>query len=309
MTDEDGDDNASADTANRGRIPNYATERRDLLKTTGAGVLGITSFRHTTGRVSAEHQLIEDWNNLYAIRGRLEDEGEDYILAADLDADTPGYDDHVANPTGGWEPIDDAGSDNSWSLYGDGHSISDLIIDRPDESSVGLFGEVANGEIEDISIRDADIIGGDSVGTLIGTGENCTVVDSDTTGSISGDSSVGGLIGSMLIGEITDSYSEQSVTGSSSVGGLVGRSDNLSISNSYATGSVSSDGNAGGLIGSDEGSTITDSYAKGSVEGSGSTGGLLGFSIETDINQSFATGTVNGESLTGGPLAQLRSFP
>ena len=300
MTDEYRDNKSSADTANEGLISDYKADRRNLLKTTGRGFLGLTSLRHATSRVAAEHQLIENWNNLYDIRGRLEGDGEDYVLVADLDADTPGYDDHIRRPAGGWEPIDDAGSDNSWSLYGDGYSISDLVIDRPDESAVGLFGEVANGQIEDLSVQDADITGGDNVGTLIGSGEDCAVVNSDATGSINGESAVGGLIGRMLIGEITDSYSEQSVTGSTSVGGLVGSSDNLDVSDSYSTGSVSSDGGAGGLIGADEGSTITESHAKGSVDGNASTGGLLGSVIETEIKQCFATGTVSGDRYAGG---------
>lgn len=83
----------------------------------------------------------------------------------------------------------------SWSLYGNGYSIPDLVIDRPDESAVGLFAEVTNGEIENLSIRDADITGGDSVGTFIGDGDDCAVVNSEATGSVSDDSSVGGLIG------------------------------------------------------------------------------------------------------------------
>jgi len=296
MTNED--ESVSADEK---RTSNDEIDRRGLLKTTGAGVLGLTGLRYTVGYASAEQETIEDWNDLNAIRNKLDN--SNYTLVADLDADTPGYDEHVGDPDGGWEPIDDSDFGNSWSLDGDGHSIADLVIDRPDESEVGLFGEVTEGQIEDLSIRDADITAGDRVGTLIGTAETCTVINSDATGSVSGNGSVGGVIGSSLGGEITDSYSEQSVTGSNVAGGLVGNGDGLDVSNSYVTGPVSADEGAGGLIGRHIQTTITESYVTGSVSSDGSAGGLLNIGSTTEIERSFATGAVSGETAVGGLAA------
>lgn len=286
------------------RTAKYDIDRRDLLKTTGAGVIGIPGVRRATGRASAEHETIEDWHDLNAIRSRLD--GENYILVADLDADTPGYEEHVGDPAGGWEPID--GFDDS-TLNGNGYSISDLVIDRRNESDVGLFGDVSGGRIEDLSIRDADITGGNRVGTFIGIG-NCEVVNSDATGSVSGYGRVGGIIGSAFSAEIIDSYTEQEITGSDGrVGGIVGSTDDCIVSNSYAMGPVSSGNRVGGVVGHCFDGTITESYATGPVDGTDLVGGVVGRSYVGEVENSYATGAVSGKSAVGGLVGSGQIVP
>lgn len=302
MTDQK--EERSANTANGRPTPDYETDRRKLLRTAGvgvvgitAGVIGITGPGHTsaTGRVSADEDrtTIEDWHDLDAIRTDLDGE---YVLVEDLDSDTPGYDEHVGDPDGGWEPIDEF--DDS-TLDGNGYNITGLVIDRPDEEYVGLFGQARGGRIQDLSIRDADITGGDRVGTFVGIG-GCEVANSDATGSVSGDSRVGGIIG-YSNQKIIDSHTEQEITASNGgVGGLVGTYEST-VSDSYATGPVSGDGTAGGLVGSlfIDG-TIIDSYATGSVDGNSRVGGLVGSDYFSSITDSYATGTVSGDTSVGG---------
>lgn len=287
--------------------------RRQLLGALGGLGLGADIVsRSAAQRSRGQGPDPDDYDEILADMDGDGSEGDPYILTtveelqaieADLDAQYELGNSIDAKPTKSWnrskgfDPI----SNFVGSIDGEGYEIERLHIDRPDESDVGLFGEAAECQIEDLSIRDADITGGDSVGTVIGDGDDCAVVNSDATGSVSGDRFVGGLIGSTRNGEITDSYSEQSVTGSGQVGGLVGSSDSVEVLNCYATGSVSSEGSTGGLIGDDESSTITDSYATGTVDSNGSgVGGLLGFGYTTEITASFATGAVSGDDSVGG---------
>jgi hypothetical protein len=287
--------------------------RRQLLGSIGGLGLGTVAVNRSAARRSnGQGPDPDDYEDILADADGDGSKDDPYILTTveELQAMEGDLDAHYElgnsidaratkswNRSKGFDPI----SDFEGSLDGQGYEIERLYIVRPDESDIGLFGEATEGQIEDLSIRDADITGGDDVGTFIGDGENCAVVNSNATGSVSGDRSVGGLIGFAFGGEITDSYSEQSVTGSGRVGGLVGSGDNLDVSSSYTTGSVSSDGRVGGLIGSDESSTITDSYATGTVDSNGSTvGGLLGFGTTTEITASFATGTVSGDESVGG---------
>ena len=70
-----------------------------------------------------------------------------YELAANLDFDTDGSGiadspDTYWNSGAGWEPI--GGEDDPFTAVfdGDGHTLTNLYINRPTEDGVGLFGEV-----------------------------------------------------------------------------------------------------------------------------------------------------------------------
>ena len=222
-----------------------------------------------------------------------------YELVADLDFDTngngrPDSGDAYWNDGVGWLPIN-----YDSDLDGGGHTIANLYINRGQDDDVGLFGSTGNGEIRSVALTSTNVMGGNSVGGLVGLIRHGSVSDSCVAGVVSGGSSVGGLVGSDS-GSISDSYATGTVTGSGdNVGGLIG-SGSGSISDSYATGTVTGSGNrVGGLIGSSSGS-ISDSYATGTVTGSGNrVGGLIG-SGSGSISDSYATGTVTGNGYTVG---------
>ena len=224
-----------------------------------------------------------------------------YELVADLDFDTngngrPDSGDAYWNDGVGWLPIN-----YDSDLDGGGHTIANLYINRGQDDDVGLFGSTGNGEIRSVALTSTNVMGGNSVGGLVGLIRHGSVSDSCVAGVVSGGSSVGGLVGSDSGSiSISDSYATGTVTGSGdNVGGLIG-SGSGSISDSYATGTVTGSGNrVGGLIGSSSGS-ISDSYATGTVTGSGNrVGGLIG-SGSGSISDSYATGTVTGNGYTVG---------
>ena len=224
-------------------------------------------------------QPVENWHDLDAVRDDLDGE---YVLVADLDSDSDGYDEHVSEPASGWEPIGEPDSEDSFTgaFDGNGNEIADLVIDRPQESNVGLFG-VSDGVIEDVGVTDATVTGDFRVGGLLGNNFG-KISESYATGDVTGEEGVGGLVGENFAGEISESYATSDVTGEEEVGGLVG--GNIfagEISESYAAGDATGEIRVGGLVGGNFGE-ITSSFATGEVDGDSAVGGVVGESEEDD---------------------------
>ena len=142
---------------------------------------------------------IHDWHDLDAVRNGLDG---DYILMNDLTPADDGYDDHAsetANDGKGWLPIGDDEDRFTGSFDGQGYTISDLYIDRPNTYYVGLFG-----------YTDTDSVV-ENIGVVV---------------NITGDGFfVGGLVGRNA-GGVSDSYATGNITGEGDyVAGLVGRND------------------------------------------------------------------------------------
>jgi hypothetical protein len=209
---------------------------------------------------------IRTWYDLDAVRNNL---GGNHTLMNDLNSTTAGYEE-LASPTAnqgaGWQPIGFSTPQGPTAYRGfagtfDGHGyeIHDLYINRPDEDRVGLFGET--GEecvIKDMGVVNVTVIGGDAVGSLMGTNVG-TVSNSYSTGSVSGVSWVGSLVGANW-GTVSNSYSSGNITGISRVGGLIGANGpGKTVSNSYSTGNVTGDEDIGGLVGYSEG-TVSGSF-------------------------------------------------
>lgn len=141
---------------------------------------------------------------------------------------------------------------------GNGHTISNLYINRGTEDHVGLFGWCTNASIKNLKLTNTQIIGKGAVGALVGTAysstiENCCISNSlSTSGTGIGIHAKGG------------------------VGGLVGFCRSTTIKNSYSKSKIWADtGAAGGLVASgSENSKITNCYFAGIIISSGTTGGL-----------------------------------
>ncbi len=201
---------------------------------------------------------------------------------------------------------------------GQNFTISNLTINEPTATNVGLFG-FNEGTIENLGLINANITGKNEVGALVGDNDAGGIISNTySTGSVTGaanGSEIGGLVGQNGTGEGTsgaliDSYSTANVTGASGVtdvGGLVGL-NNFTITSSYSGGTVTGNGasDVGGLVGENinitEGSSfvgILNSYSISSViGGTGSNiGGLLGdnlIAIENTYSSGAVTGTGTG---------------
>jgi filamentous hemagglutinin family protein len=223
---------------------------------------------------------------------------QNFALGADIDASaTSGW-----NAGAGFLPDAPNFPNFTGTFDGLGHIISNLTINRPLVSRVGLFEKIGNGGVvRNVGLVGGSITGNSMVGGLVGENAYGTISNSYTTGTVHGSSYTGGLVGNNYGGAISNSYATGAVSGGSYTGGLVGNNNygGSTISNSYASGTVSGSSSTGGLAGRSNG-TVSNSYASGAVSSTGSSvGGLIGYNAST-ISNSYATGAVSGGSSVGG---------
>ena len=256
-----------------------------------------------------------------------------FELTRDLDFDDPasyasgradrGWSAAEGGP--GWEPIGAvvsvdpiAGPRFDADFLGNGHSIANLFVDRPETDGVGLFGHVGGtrppgGTIGGLALVDVDVAGRDYVGGLVGAHDEYRVADRgywrrdvevvavSVEGRVSGRDAVGGLAG--LGGfQTARSFAAVRVSGEARVGGLVGETDDIrhafgTISESYATGPVSGDDRVGGLVGEHHG-VVSACYATGRVRAARRAGGLVG-AAHGEVGASYSTGPVLGGTRGG----------
>ena len=208
------------------------------------------------------------------------------------------------NGGAGWMPI---GAVPNWfdtTFEGNGHTISNLFVDRSSTNNVGLFGRAgASSAISRVGLLDIRVTGDRQVGGLVGLSDS-DITGSYATGQVAGAAWVGGLIGrNNSTGKIHASYTTGRVIGGFHAGGLVGL-NNGGIYTSYATGRVSGTSGIGGLVGRmGENGDTTASYATGHVSGTNYAGGLVGSLVVGGmIRASYATGRVSSEGSHVGGL-------
>jgi|GEM_PF-5247650 len=275
--------------------------------------------------------LIENADQFNEIRNNL---NASYKLIQNIDLSS------YASAEGGkgWKPI---GGVFAGQLNGDGRRITGLSIRRGNEGKVGLFASVS-GKINDLSIVQAEVVGGSQVGILSGFMYPGTVDNVHVSGEVEGHSYVGGMIGESnniqvqgsgasvtvrgsgsyvggLVGSIANSannyivmnsYAEGDVEGGERyVGGLIGFIMAGTLERSYASGTVTGGDEVGGLIGSAYyGSIIRDSYALGAVSGNSAIGGFVGNIYESEFSDSYSIGAVTGNSSVGGFVGYMYNW-
>jgi len=259
---------------------------------------GIIDVKEAIDYLGAEEAVeIYDWHDLYDIRDELEGY---HILMNDLDENTDGYDDLV-DTADGWNPIGNEADPFAGTFDGNGHTILDLYIDRPDEGRVGLFGYTEGSVIRNIDLVDIDITGEERVGGLVGYNDGL-VTHSSASGSVEG---ADGWYNGVLVGfnyhdgEMTDSYSSGIVEGPGGLGGLSGINHGT-IYDSYSTAEVIGTGNnIGGLVGELRGDII-NSYSTGEVTGNDRVGGLVGRFASGSVEDSFWDTETSGQDTSAG---------
>jgi len=263
----------------------------------GAALGGVTAAESQSSPIE-----ISDWTDLDDIRNDLD---ADYVLVNDLNETTPGYD-TVAGPNAnggkGFDPIGFSGN-----FDGQGNSIEDLIIDRPNEDGVGLFWYTSGGAvIEEVILTGATVTGSSGVGGLVGDNVGGTVSTSSASGAVTGSEKVGGLVGANYAGgTVSTSSASGAVTGSEEVGGLVGDNFEGTVSNSSASSAVTGSEEVGGLAGDNFEGTVSNSSASGTVNGSDKVGGLVGYNEGGGtVSTSSASGAVTGSDKVGGLVGE-----
>ena len=243
-----------------------------------------------------------------------------YELAADLDFGAGGVGE-------GWLPVGDAAAPFTANFNGNGFSISNLFINRPDGDAdtngldIGLFGNVDGVDapitIQNVTLDSLSVTGNVRTGGLAGRVQNNVTIDEvDVVGDVTGfGNNTGGLVG-IAAGAvtITNSATSGTVAGLSNTGGLLGNiapnsSSNVTISTSASGSAVTGSGNiTGGLVGFARENTIIDtSFATGDVVATAGNfvGGLVGSVDSATITNSFATGAVESANIAGGLVGDV----
>lgn len=225
-------------------------------------------------------------------------DGSEFVLGGNIDLS-----DYSSG--NGWTAIGTDSHDFASSFDGNGYKISNLKISGT-QNVQGLFANLKNGSIQNVSLENVDVSGNSNVGALVGVADGGSINNCNASGSVTGTGSqVGGLIGIyMSSANLQNCYTNVDIEGDGAVGGLVGiTNSNSTIKTCFATGNVTGSADkVGGLVGTTYDSTnIENCYATGNVSGSGDVGGLVGSG--RNIADSYATGKVTGTSANVGGLA------
>jgi hypothetical protein len=203
----------------------------------------------------------------------------------------------------GFSPIGSSFSERFTGRFdGQGHTIRDLLIDRPTDDGIGVFG-FSEGTLTQVTVAHPAITGSDEVGGLVGRNDG-TVSNSSASGDVTGSNHVGGLVGRNYEGTVTTSAASGAVTGSKEVGGLVGENFQGTVDNSSARSAVNATGfssvELGGLVGYNFDGSVSTSTASGAVTGFDRVGGLVGSNVKGTVSSSSASGDVAGSEDVGG---------
>jgi len=269
----------------------------------GSGAIAINGLDYTViTALGAEGS--RTGTDLQGILGAL---SGNYVLGADIDAaSTSSW-----NTGSGFEPLgDNTGTFFTGKFHGLGHTIDHLYINVTSRSAA-LF-DPKWGTLQSVGLTNVDITSsGDIAGALVGWGENATIINSFSTGSVKGNIYPGGLIGGMCPGYVSMSYSNADVEGSEG-GGLFGAFGcSTTFSDSFATGSVNGYRVAGVTSYIDDASVVNRVYSTGAVTGT-SLSGLIALGNSATVNNSFWDTETSGLSTstfgTGKTTAEMKTL-
>lgn len=244
-----------------------------------------------------------------------------FVLTADIDAAaTSTWKDEGETKVKGFSPIGTGINENFGGTFdGQGHTISNLYINRPTAQFVGLFGRVGDsgqtGTIKDLNVSNATVVGYQYVGGAFGYINYGYVTnvhsDAQVEALISAISYAGAFAG-RASGYFYNCSASGSVKGSGMLGGFAGYLNNATYAvdafRCYATASVTASNTAdekvGGFVG-ETNATVSDCYATGAVSGMKNTGGFAGKinSGTREITNCFALGTVHDSIEVAGAFA------
>lgn len=186
----------------------------------------------------------------------------------------------------GWIPIGTEGMPFSGFLDGQGHSISNLRINRT--TNVGFFGSTQNATIKNIKLTDADIKGTDNVGCLIGLMKHSDVENIEISGICVGQNNLGGLIGCVTNSitsvdniynyKVSNCISSINVVGTQNVGGLIGSISGKSYCHIPHSGGTHTGGGYNHYYKMESiiNQVVEDCKFTGNIEGSDNIGGIIG---------------------------------
>lgn len=232
-----------------------------------------------------------------------------YILQRDIDISPDFYTSNFNTIASGWIPLGDKKESFTGTFDGNNHTITGLMIKRPNKDSVGLFGLIAESTIKNLHITNGTVNGQDSCGSIVGYSYLSTINNcANDNVTINGDTYVGGICGSIYSTTVTNCRNNASVVcNSERGGGITGWTKDYSrISACLNQGSVSTTigSHIGGIAGYNNG-TLENCLNTGSVSGNQYVGGICGSNnVSGKLDRCIATGNFSvsnlGAELVGG---------
>lgn len=212
-----------------------------------------------------------------------------------------------------WEPIGTKDEPFCGNFDGNGHCISNIIVNRPDETFCGLF-SYSYGEIKNLRILDFNITGRYTCAGMVGCNygfiSNCSnhgeinIFEPDSEaypmfyGTICGYNE--GVISRCF--NTANIYSADFNRGDSfAFGGIVLRNDSENgrggiITECYNSGNITTTkGEAGGIVNTNYSGTIIDCYNSGKIKAYQEAGGIAAFSHRGTISNCYNVGMAISE--------------
>ncbi len=219
-----------------------------------------------------------------------------------------------------WTPIGSSNGHFSGDFNGKGFLVQNLLINKPTEDYLGLFGVVSSATIRNLEVSNLNITGKENiagvvgyawnsnikncttsgtinaeiaVGGVVGYSNNSDIKDCDNTATVSANGiSSGGIVGSASEGEVTNCFNNgQVISTLEKVGGIVGLANQVTVSDSYNLNTITGNGRVGGILGDMVGGNITRVYNKGNIISTAiHTGGLVGYNDSGSIENSYNEG-------------------
>lgn len=256
---------------------------------------------------------------------------EDVYFSLEADIDMT---DWIAenNPAQGWQPIEGGNFVTVLDFNGNGHIIKNLWINRPDTDYIGLFGRLsAEGSIYDLQLENADYVGGDCIGGIIGSASGMNLESCDFDGKIAGNNKIGGLLGWTCDFEgirIVDCVSRCVITGGDEIGGIVGNASysyefdysyrSLNVSNCLSYCQIEGNADIGGIIGnaylwSNYGNIhMSECYSFSVIRGKNNLGGIVGCYVYnnqgTGVYDCYSNGNIVGYSNIGSIAGNFKGY-
>ena len=208
-------------------------------------------------------------------------------------------------------PIGEQNKDFYGTFDGQGHTISGIRINKPEENYKGIFGALGTttaGVVKNLVVRNCSIVACHHVGVIAGclTGgqdgagiiENCHV-GSDVT--LSGNSYVGGIAGISYKGRIVGCTCAATITGTNSggnnatkLGGITGRthsSDPSTLTNNLFTGAITGVLNnyIGAIVGEKQSGTLKNNvYTSTEFKGIGKGNSIEGDDVDGETKHAYS---------------------
>jgi len=217
----------------------------------------------------------------------------------------------------GWLPVGTSADPFTGCLDGDGHSLTNLVINLPQTDNSAIFGYAQNATLRNMKLVNARIIGKNYCGSLVGDAIGGTIDLVSFSGQLFGADYVGGLTGRMVNTVMTHCQTSISYCSAGActggISGVLSSSGMLSglISECNSRGEIVAGWHVGGIVGALSWGTINDCYSLTAVSGGRNLGGIAGIvggSNPGFINRCFATGLITlapSGSFVGGIVGYL----